>query len=50
MIVETGFVTQADDREFLLRHPEVAARGIAEGVLAYLRQREPAAVLDLAPR
>jgi N-acetylmuramoyl-L-alanine amidase len=48
-IVETGFVTQTADREFLLSLPDVAAQGIAEGVLAFLHQREPAAVLELAP-
>ena len=48
-IVETGFVTQTQDRRFLLRQPEVAARGIADGVLTYLAGRDPGAVLALVP-
>jgi N-acetylmuramoyl-L-alanine amidase len=38
-IIETGFLYL--DREFLTRHPEDAARGIAEGILCYVNN-EPA--------
>jgi len=38
-IIETGFLYL--DREFLTRHPEQAARGIAEGILCYINN-EPA--------
>jgi N-acetylmuramoyl-L-alanine amidase len=37
VIVETGFLTNASDRTFLVNQPEVAARGIAEGVRAFLQ-------------
>jgi N-acetylmuramoyl-L-alanine amidase len=35
-ILETGFLTNADDRAFLTGRPEVAARGIANGILRFL--------------
>jgi N-acetylmuramoyl-L-alanine amidase len=35
-ILESGFLTNAVDRELLLGRPDVAARGIAQGVLRYL--------------
>lgn len=35
-IVETGFLTSAADRQLLLGNPDAAARGIADGVLAFL--------------
>ena len=37
-IVETGFLTNAADRGLLLGNPEAAARGIANGVLRFLRE------------
>jgi hypothetical protein len=37
VIVETGFMTSARDRAVIVAAPERAARGIAEGILAYLR-------------
>ena len=37
-IIETGFLNL--DRELLTRHPELVARGIADGILCYLK-REP---------
>ncbi len=40
IIVETGFMTNAADREIILGAPELSARGIANGVLAYLAQRD----------
>jgi len=37
MILETGFLSSAKDRKTIVSRPEVSARGIADGVLAYLR-------------
>jgi N-acetylmuramoyl-L-alanine amidase len=37
-IVETGFLTSAADRRLLLGTPDVAARGIADGILRFLRE------------
>lgn len=36
-IIETGFLTSSADRELLLGDPDRAARGIANGVLKFLR-------------
>lgn len=41
IIVETGFLTNAADRSVIVNRPELAARGIAEGILQYLKQRDP---------
>src|SRR5581483_9356951 len=44
-IVETGYLTSAADRALLLGDPERAARGLADGILAFLRrprERPPA--------
>jgi len=35
-IIEAGFLTNAGDRAALTNHPEVAARGIANGILRFL--------------
>jgi N-acetylmuramoyl-L-alanine amidase len=35
-IVETGFLTSAADRGLLLGNPDLVARGIAEGIVAFL--------------
>ena len=40
-ILELGYVSNAKDRRYLREHPEVAAQGLAAGVLAYLEQRDP---------
>lgn len=40
-IVETGFLTNPLDRRLLLGDPDAAARGIAEGILAFLHQSGP---------
>ena len=40
-ILELGYVSNAEDRGFLLAHPEAAAQGLAAGVLAYLQRRNP---------
>jgi N-acetylmuramoyl-L-alanine amidase len=36
-IVETGFLTSAHDRAVIVRNPEKAAKGIADGIIAYLK-------------
>lgn len=41
VIVETGFLTNAADRAFLLNRPADAAAGIAGGVLAFLNNLPP---------
>jgi N-acetylmuramoyl-L-alanine amidase len=35
-IVEAGFLTHAGDRDTLIYNPEAPARGIANGILAFL--------------
>ncbi|MCC7103671.1 MAG: N-acetylmuramoyl-L-alanine amidase [Chloroflexi bacterium] len=35
-IIESGFLTSAADRQLLLGNPDLAARGIADGLLAFL--------------
>ncbi len=37
-IVETGFLTNAADRQLLLGNPDVVARGIAVGILRFLHE------------
>jgi hypothetical protein len=39
VIVETGFVTSPKDRAVILSDPERAAKGIADGIIAFLRTR-----------
>ncbi|NJN17607.1 MAG: SH3 domain-containing protein [Oscillochloris sp.] len=41
IIVEMGFMTNAADREVMFNQPDRVARGIADGILLYLRQRDP---------
>ncbi|MGQ9482670.1 MAG: N-acetylmuramoyl-L-alanine amidase [Chloroflexus sp.] len=41
IIVETGFLTNAADRTIIVDRPDLAAQGIAEGILKYLDQRDP---------
>ncbi len=51
-ILEMGYLTHAADRAFLTGQPDVAARGIAGGVLAFLAEHEPmdpTAVIPPAP-
>ncbi len=43
LIIETGFMTNARDREIILGAPERAARGIVEGVKAFTVTAPPAA-------
>ncbi len=49
IIVETGFLTSAADRAIIVNRPEVAARAIVEGVLDYLRLRDPRDGAGLIP-
>jgi N-acetylmuramoyl-L-alanine amidase len=41
IIVEMGFMTNAGDRSVMFDQPDRVARGIADGILAYLAQRDP---------
>jgi hypothetical protein len=41
IIIETGFVTVAADREVLFGAPDTAARGIAAGIVSYLSRHDP---------
>lgn len=36
VILETGFLTNANDRKIIVSKPEVSARGLANGILSYL--------------
>ena len=38
-IVETGFLTNPGDRRVIVEQPPLAAKGIADGVLDFMRQR-----------
>jgi N-acetylmuramoyl-L-alanine amidase len=40
-IVEMGFLTNPDDRALLTRSPDVAAVGIANGIVRYLNEHDP---------
>lgn len=51
-ILEMGYLTDPRDRAFLTSRPEVAARGIVDGVLAFLAEHnplEPTATIPPAP-
>lgn len=41
VIVEMGFMTSAADRGILFGQPDRVARGIADGIILYLNQRDP---------
>ena len=41
VIIEAGFMTYPTDWNLLYKRPEVVAKGIADGVLAYLQARNP---------
>jgi peptidoglycan/xylan/chitin deacetylase (PgdA/CDA1 family) len=43
-ILETGYLSSAEDREVILDDPDIAARGIADGVLRFLGLKPPEAV------
>jgi N-acetylmuramoyl-L-alanine amidase len=49
IIVEAGYLSSAEDRLLLLGRPETAARGIAEGVIAYLAGHNPFDTVSLVP-
>jgi N-acetylmuramoyl-L-alanine amidase len=48
-IVEMGFLTNPDDRALLTRSPDLAAVGIANGIVHYLNQRDPNDLAALEP-
>ena len=48
-ILEMGYLTHPQDRAFLTGQPEVAARGIAVGVLAFLAGHDPLDPTALIP-
>jgi hypothetical protein len=41
VILEMGFLTNATDRAFLTGRADVVARGVANGILRYLAERDP---------
>jgi N-acetylmuramoyl-L-alanine amidase len=41
VIIETGFVTVAEDRQILFGAPDLAARGIASGIVRFLSRHDP---------
>lgn len=49
VIVETGYLTSAADRALIINQPERAALGVANGILRYLRERDPADGAALLP-
>ncbi len=49
MIIETGFLTSASDRQVIVDNPDLAARGIAEGIITYLGERSTMKATDLVP-
>jgi hypothetical protein len=49
VIIELGFMNSAEDRTILLDQPDRAAAGVADGVLRYLRERDPADRAALLP-
>jgi len=49
MIIETGFLTSASDRQVIVDQPERAARGISEGIISYLGERATMKSSDLVP-
>jgi N-acetylmuramoyl-L-alanine amidase len=49
VIIELGFMNSAEDRTILLDQPDRAAAGVADGVLRYLRERDPADLAALQP-
>jgi peptidoglycan/xylan/chitin deacetylase (PgdA/CDA1 family) len=49
-ILEAGYLSSAEDREVLLDNPDVAARGIADGVLRFLGLSPSQPALHAPPR
>jgi hypothetical protein len=50
IIIETGFVTVAEDRKILFGDPDVAARAIAAGVISFLSRHDPYDSSEMAVR
>jgi N-acetylmuramoyl-L-alanine amidase len=48
-IIETGFLTSASDREVIVEDPDRAARGISDGVIAFLAELAKLPDTALAP-
>ncbi len=48
-IVEMGFLTNPEDRALLIRSPDLAAIGIANGIVRYLNERDPSDQAGLEP-
>jgi N-acetylmuramoyl-L-alanine amidase len=48
-IVEMGFLTNPDDRALLVAQPDLAAVGIANGIVRYLNERDPSDRAALQP-
>jgi N-acetylmuramoyl-L-alanine amidase len=48
-ILELGFLTNADDRALLTQSPDLAAMGIANGIVRYLNERDPTNHAALEP-
>ena len=48
-ILEMGYLTHPQDRAFLTTNPDLAARGIADAVLAFLAERNPLDPTALIP-
>lgn len=40
VILETGFLTSPSDRKIITEQPELSAKGLAEGILLYLRNQK----------
>ncbi len=40
VILETGFLTNANDRKIIVNRPEVSAKGLANGIIKYLTSKE----------
>ena len=38
VIVETGFLTNHSDAQFLINKPEVSAKGIAQGIINFVNE------------
>lgn len=39
-IIETGFITNANDRKIIVNQPEAGAKAIAEGIISYLKTQD----------
>lgn len=37
LILETGFLTSASDREIIVKQPQLSAKGLSEGILSFLK-------------